>query len=690
MSSSSSVWSAAAVQALAGVHAERPDPYVIWYELTQWRNAEAVGPAAALPLLVELVPGATVKGFQQALDGVLRGMGPGALGLLPAHCLQQGRSRFLTVRVSREVLAKLAGDPRLSSMIARFDICLPVLPVRPAGPVRAAVPPAPGSRPLQPRAGAAPVLLGVVDSGFNLVGQRLLTRRADGSLRARIGHVLDLREQAMLRDAQAGPEGWVEGRYLCVADIEAQLARHRCGGGVDEASFDAEALGPLDRPRRHITHGAHVLDLAAGRLPLAARLAQTAIEPPSPDPGPDRAADPAHAEIVLVQLPDSGIQDSSGNWLALRLLESLRFVLACAARQKNLQSVVMSISYGHTVGPHNGQSMLEQAFAEALQANEKLQLVLAAGNSFSARGHALVDLARAGHLCWRVLPGGETPSFMQLWLPAEEAARARRLRLSLSAPDGRRIEVGCGEAAVLHGAGEVVQASLIYLAASSRGGAGEAMALLVVEATEVPDGRAPAAPHGDWQLSWTGLKGGRPLPMHAYIARNDQDMGARLRGRQSYFVDAPDGALAYLRAPEDDADHDPANAGPRAGAVLRRRGTLNGIATGARQARLHVAAGFRLDDAGHALYSSAGASGAPEQRGARPTVSQPTDESRALRGVRAQAGLAGAQARLAGTSMAAPQWARHLVNLGGTLPATRPGRVDEDLFGRAGLPEDAG
>jgi hypothetical protein len=233
-------------------------------------------------------------------------------------------------------------------------------------------------------------------------------------------------------------------------------------------------------------------------------------------------------------------------------------------------------------------------------------------------------------------------------------------------------------------------AAVVYLELGSRGKGPMALIALAPTAGEGHGGRPPA-PHGDWVVT---LCAGSAGVARAYIARNDLDMDAVLRGRQSIFVDPSDSPAPELRAPFDDPgrnkDDDRLFGNGRKNIVLRRRGTLNAIGSGMRP---EVVAGHRrnysdaADDRTHPPYSSAGPG--PGAVGHDPLTSYPTDESGVLRGVRAAGSRSGSVFRLVGTSTAAPQLARWLLSQ--PDPASKPSPPpaplpppDEGLYGDDG------
>jgi hypothetical protein len=177
---------------------------------------------------------------------------------------------------------------------------------------------------------------------------------------------------------------------------------------------------------------------------------------------------------------------------------------------------------------------------------------------------------------------------------------------------------------------------------------------------------------------------------HAYIARNDEGIDAVLRGRQSLFVDPADDPEPELRAPfddpgrnaEDDAFFAP---GSRNDSALRRRGTVNAIATGSTPV---VVAGHQRNfsddpaDRTHAPYSSAGLLSDP--RGRLPDTSYPTDETPVLRGVRSAGARSGSTYRLVGTSTAAPQHVRRLLRNPASKGTPPPPGPDPEALGLDG------
>lgn len=598
----------------------------------------------------------------------------------------------------------------------RFDLCQPIRPRR--------LSPRPQLNevkrkraPLQPR---GTVLIGVIDNGCPFAHASLLNWDAAGKPSTRIAALWDMRHSGLQWSAQSPPPPLGYGREFRRAGakgLDALLDEFTAAPGtIDEAGLywsleSKRPVGEAARPlelRRHVSHGAHVLDVLAGRVPLRQRVALDADTPPGWEEAVDAASDPTRSDIVFVQLPSGAVQDNSGGWLGSHVLDAMRYIVSCAGPKTT--DIVINLSYGGTAGPHNGSSLLECAIDELVVGHHAagkpaVHVFIAAGNAFAARSHAVLtdkDFAapdkegrrRSRTLVWHVPPDAEAPSFMELWMPAQLLERKPVLCVKPPGDAGFQIEPGQAVTWPQQGA---PQATIVFLELSSRG-KDEPMALLAISPTAAAmgDGRTPA-PHGNWaiDIDLKATEADLLGELHAYIARNDRDIGTLRRGRPSYFVDEHDDPSRYLRRAVDDpgrfdaAEIDPPS--ERAGSTLRRRGTLSATANGA---QTKVAAGYQLRTDSHAAYSSAGPSRSSSAR--RPSASLVTDLSSTLPGMRAGGNYSGVTFRLVGTSSAAPQLARKKVaevaqpshqrpqpGIGRPPPASGGLQNPEDLFGDA-------
>lgn len=376
--------------------------------------------------------------------------------------------------------------------------------------------------------------------------------------------------------------------------------------GSAEAAYAAAGLGSL---RRAAAHGTHVMDL----------LTRGAKD---------------DWDIVFVQFPREAVDDPSGIWLDKYAGDGLRYVVECASDAT--KKIVVNLSWGPQVGPHDGsgalEQLIEQLIVEQRAIGRDLHVCLAAGNSFASRAHAQMAHAAGGVVHWVVPPDGLRPQFLEVWWPQGFPMAAVRLRVT--PPGGAAIDViGTGPS------DNRIHWELDTLGGSPR-------LLLSVHPTEEPD-PAWRGPHGTWTLE-VGASGlpASPEDVHVYVARADHNMGARRRARPSYLYDAALDASRFVAAAQRDAE--------AKNSSIRRAGTLSGVATGNGAA---VIAGYRESDGRPAPYSSSGPS-----RGARsaPDAACVTDRSLALPGVRASGVRSGTSVTLIGTSTAAPQYGNEL------------------------------
>lgn len=707
---------------IPGVHPKRPDPYLIWAQLTGWvdlvTEAQAGKPPKhAVPLIAELIDPRRFDDFRSATEVI----DPQCL-VTPAH----RSARHVTVWIDAANLGAFAAlaDAQDKPFIERFDICQPIWPRR-LGQRARFKRIQPRHAPLQPR---GTVLIGVIDNGCPFAHASLVNWDAAGSKPStRIAALWDMRHNGLKSNALLSPPpaslhfGREFRRDVAKGLDSLLMAFIVAPHTIDETGLyrSIEAERPRDeaaRPlelRRHVSHGAHVLDVLAGRVPLRQRVALDADTPPGWAEATDAAADPARSDVVFVQLPSGAVQDNSGGWLGSHVLDAMRYILGCAVPGVTTD-VVINLSYGGTAGPHNGSSLLECAIDELIEQHgvgkPAVHVFIAAGNAFAARSHAVLaekDFAapdetgrrRSRSLAWHVPADAETPSFMELWMP--KAWLARKPVLSVTPPGDAGFQIEPGQAVTWPQQG-APQATIMFLELSSRGN-DEPMVLLAISPTSTSASKArgtgderPPAPHGNWAIyiDLTAAEGDALGELHAYIARNDRDIGTLRRGRPSYFVDEHDDPSRYLRRAVDDPGRfDAAEIEPprhRAGSTLRRRGTLSATANGT---RTKVAAGYEWRSEGHAAYSSAGPSRSNPAR--RPSASLVTDLSSTLPGIRAGGNYSGATFRLVGTSSAAPQLARKKVaelvppspqrppSLGRPPPASGELQDPEDLFGDA-------
>jgi len=438
----------------------------------------------------------------------------------------------------------------------------------------------------------------------------------------------------------------------------------------DVGAYEALSMNNL---RRRATHGAHVLDVLAGPVPARSRVSPSrftqeggdgsAHQPPPWTPANDAAC---QAPIFFVQLPRRAIDDPTGRWLARYALDGLDFIIGNArevwAKEPQDKRLVVNLSWGPQTGPHDGSSLLERAFDQRIQACAEvgitLHITLPAGNSHEARAHGQFGLSEGcSNLIWQVMPDSYHPQFLEVWWPI--GTTLADVGLNVHSPDGQRVRFN-GSAMTQDQRGAILSAGpgdpwgITVVSHRSR-----FMALLALAPTRSAAAATPTPAHGRWRIGVGAAPGTSPERLvHVYLARNTANMGARRRSPDSYLWDATYEAARHGRWPRTDPE----------GSLVRREGTLSGIATGA---QTHVVAGYvhsrepqraaanpsEVDPT--APYSSSGPATHAERN---PNWALPADESPYLRGVLAGGVREGSAVRLTGTSAAAPQLARKLAN----------------------------
>jgi hypothetical protein len=424
--------------------------------------------------------------------------------------------------------------------------------------------------------------------------------------------------------------------------------------GIDEDSCYADA--GFTSLKFQAAHGAHVMDVLAGTIPISSRLGPfppgDRRDPPSWKPGTDAASD---AEVVFVQFSDDNIRDASGVWLPTYAVAGIQYVLSFA-KPNVTKNVIINLSYGPTTGPHDGLGELETALTALVAeyngtgGKPKLEVVLAAGNSYLTDGH-VVFRGRHHHQpdqvewIWRLPPDNTVLCFAEVWM---KTIHAGSVIVTLTSPSGASYTSTI----------PTLPQSPAGVGSPTAWGSDDTMWRLQVKPTVASTGLV--AEHGDWTIKVDGVP--HHAAVHAYVARTDPNMNIITGAKRSLFVDPE-----WERTRSASASCTRVNGEfDKSGSLIHRLGTLNGIAT-AEDASVHVAGGYVILDGRKSPYSSAGpARSGPLAHRVGPDYVMPCDESYALQGILAGGTRSGSVFRLIGTSAAAPQLARWAVDA--TLP----------------------
>lgn len=445
---------------------------------------------------------------------------------------------------------------------------------------------------------------------------------------ARLGDAGGSRVRHVWSQDGTRPPGTDRARWLALGEAGYGWELRTHGLSRDELA----ATYPAVLPRA--THGTHVADLAAGAEPGAA----------------------AQPDIVAVHLPRRAVADTSGSALKVQVLDALHYIVQRAGPQAD---VVVNLSYGTMAGPHDGSTILERAIDQLVQLRAgRLVVVLPAGNSYEARCHAAFRLDsknKCQTLRWNVLPDDATPSYLEVWLP--EGA-ARHLTVKLRDPNGRSSDpcrVNSIWPAPDVGPAQTDFAVIFFdkVADAERG----TMVLIAIAATRPGRGGGASAPAGVWQVDLSHEGTADLGEIHAWIERDDTLRGQPARGRQSYFLD--EHYERWGRRPGQPQDDE--------SAYVKRRGSFNTIATGGEAI---VVGAYMEQDGRVAPYSGGGPTRGAAPRGT--TLLASGEDSITQHGLLAAATRGVGRVRMNGTSVAAPQVTRAIVQLLSDHAASTP------------------
>lgn len=628
-------WSALPKGSFTGIDWAKPgattgfDPYLVWAEADRFANYgyPQNKPPKWLPLLVELSPGTTIAQFEAAGSSAWLHVPP----VYTSNAAPQGL-RYCTARVRRAFFKQLRPGGSLYGLVQRFELGLPVGE-------HADEPFPPGRQVAHTGSLLKGKVLGMIDGGLAFAHANFLRL---GKTRIRYFWRQDD------RSAGAAPAAMGYGHEITGSAIDQAMQQNTFDGLVDETAVYAHFRMGVELDK-HVNHGTHVLDLAGGPRTV---LAQIAGVPPSIDAPPSWALaddDAGRSDIVAVQLDWDTVLDTSGGSMNVHIMDGLMYILSrCAAQAK----VAVNVSWGTLAGPHDGTSILETAMDQLIQLKAgHLKIVLPVSNSYQSRTHANVTLAKgqAATLHWRGQPGDKSVNFLELWIPPG----AQGIEIQLTPPGGTALPPKAwGQSGTWNQEGQPLCA-LIYPVSVATGANGTC-ALIAVAPTFSFDDGAALAPSGVWEVKLTNTHAGN-VTVDAYVERDDPVLGIRTGARQSHFEDRWYDTSGNPGSFVDD----PANPSP-----IRRSGNFNSIATGSNTLSV---GGTRVSGPEWARYSPR----KPDPDGSRPErpgvvklpdTQAPSDENAVLLGLRGAGTRSGGTVRLIGTSSAAPQITRKVLN----------------------------
>jgi hypothetical protein len=406
----------------------------------------------------------------------------------------------------------------------------------------------------------------------------------------------------------APPAGFFRGREVPGRVLDDWIEVHGANGTVDEsACYQAARYSAVEV---ELTHGSHLLGRLAG--------AGYSRVGPGRDEG-------AKSDIAFMQLPRRAMEAPDAGSLHACILDALRYLRAFAARN-GYERCVFTCAKGSMLGPHDGSSLFERALDAFLaEPGVSFEVVLAAGNAYEQKVHAVLSpqSGQPAAVAW-MLPGeNEVATFAELWLEPKHAQVTIAVQLQnqpVPLADGTVTELAQWLTALRTGRQVTLRAA----------------------PTRVSDGVTPEAKPGRVTLI---AESGVPTEIHGYLCWGGRNLGyARETQQAQWRIQGGAGNSQVLGS-----------------------GTLLGDGCG-RSPALHVIGAY-VGAADSARFERARYSAAGPSRGSRPGPDflALSEEDPGTYGVPGPGTRSSITKRVGGTSVAAPQAARALIN-GEPLP----------------------
>lgn len=419
------------------------------------------------------------------------------------------------------------------------------------------------------------------------------------------------------------PAGFFRGREVPGSKLDQWMSEATTDGVLHEELCYTKAKYSTVL-QASLTHGSHLLGLLAGK-----RYAR----------GKEKCDAASQADIAFLQIPRRAVEAPDGGSMHACILDALRYLRRLAA-VNGYERCVVTCAMGSMLGPHDGTSLFERALDAIL--DEKgipFTIVFAAGNADDQRLHAVmspkIPMAPEGKheaaVLWMLPGGNESAAFAELWVGAgaNESFTFVAEGQAQTIPAGTPAWIGRGLLA-LHTPGR-----LTLRAAPTRCWEGEG--------TGAQPGCARIG------VQWKGN-----VDVHGYVAWGGENLGCTRRTVQTEW-----------RAPSDSRNTRVHDCGTLLGDVCGGSDSIvvAGGYVGANNEALRI----------RARYSGVGPTRARHRGG--PKYLGKSDESAAVQGVPGPGTRSNhVEEYVWGTSVAAPQVARALINVEKMPERSRSGR----------------
>lgn len=411
------------------------------------------------------------------------------------------------------------------------------------------------------------------------------------------------------------------GRETTSEELKSLFRRCSDNGVVDEdLLYELANYSEMQEPT---SHGAHVMDLASGRI----------------NPMSGLEDDASGADIIFVQLPKNSVKDTSGGSMTMYVLDALKYILE---KTKDVEQLVINMSFGSTAGPHDGTSLLERGMDMLIEQERtarkgEIKLVLPAGNHFLADLHGAVTLnsnMKEATFLWEIMPDDYTENYMELWCEA-----GTELKVTLIPPQSKECTLEhTKNSEFLDG-----NKAALVRATGSACGKGE---MVLVALAPTGANKAVRVESGVWSITVAVENPSGDVVVNAWVERDDPIPWQSGQPQCRLLASTVDRAID-----SDDAATD----------TVKRENTGNSLASGKVPIVVggYVVNSFQTTNDADVVLSAFSAS---ENAVKKFNYLAPSDETDALNGILAASNRSDTLARMNGTSVAAPQVARQLLN----------------------------
>lgn len=245
------------------------------------------------------------------------------------------------------------------------------------------------------------VIIGIIDSGIDIMHQSF--RRPDGGTR-----ILALWDQFLSSTgSESNPTGYSYGVEYSDTDIDASITAGGPPNTVRHEDIDSRN-----------GHGTHVAGIAAGDGSIAG----------NGEPALTYVGVAPEADIIFVRNDAFGGDVSMGD--SANSLDAVKYIFDKAASLN--RPVVINMSQGDNIGPHDGSSLLERGIDNLLGSAGKI-MVKSAGNEGARSRHAGGSVTAGGseNVRFNMPNGNRWPDTIDIWYDGPD-----RFSITITSPDG--------------------------------------------------------------------------------------------------------------------------------------------------------------------------------------------------------------------------------------------------------------